>query len=226
MRFSFLATLALLAFSSSLCAQSIAPAEKSDPQAKVLLDKVRKKYEAYKTVEAGFSLSIELPGQPKQTQKGTISQDGSKFRLDMDDQIVASDGKTTWIFVKQNKEIQITDADPNEASGSGFMTPKELLNRYQKGDYLYAITDKVTESNVVLTQVEFKPKAKNSEYSKMRLSIDEKSSSIKSIKAFAKDGGRFTFTLGTLKTNKAFPSGHFALNASQFPGVKVVDLRM
>lgn len=226
MRHLLIATLALFSFSTALLAQSIAPAEKSDPQAKVLLDKVRKKYESYKTVEAGFSLSIELPGQPKQTQKGTISQDGAKFRLEMDDQMVVSDGKTTWIYVKQNKEIQITDADPADASGTGFMTPKELLSRYQKGDYLYAITDKVTENNVVLTQVEFKPKAKNSEYSKMRLSIDEKTNSIKSIKAFAKDGGRFTFTLGTLKTNKPFSAGHFALSANQFPGVKVVDLRM
>lgn len=222
----FFALLTGLLLVASVSAQTVAAAEKSDPQAKKLLDKVRKKYEAYKTIEAGFSLAIELPGQPKQTQKGTVSQDGNKFRLDMDDQIIVSDGKTTWVYVKKNKEIQISDADPGDMSESGFFTPKELLKRYEKGDYLYAITDKTTEQNVVLTQVEFKPKVKNSEFSKMRVSIDEKTTTIKSIKAFAKDGGRFTFSIASLKTNKAFAAGHFALDPKQFPGVKVVDLRM
>lgn len=209
-----------------LPAQQKAPAEKSDPAAKKVLDKTRKKYESYKTLEATFSLAIELPGQPKQMQKGTISQDGNKFRLEMDEQIIVSDGKTTWVYLKKNKEIQINDADPSDVSDSGFMTPKELLKRYEKGDFIYAITDKVTEGGVVLTQIEFKPKAKNSEYSKMRVSIDEKTSTVKSIKAFAKDSGRYTFSITKFTPNKTLPATTFSLDPKKFPGVKVVDLRM
>jgi outer membrane lipoprotein carrier protein len=207
-------------------AQKTAQPETSDPAAKKILDKVRKKYEGYKTVEATFSLTIELPNQPKEVQKGTISQEATKFRLEMDEQIITSDGKSTWVYLKKNKEIQISDAEPNDGSENGFMTPKDLLNRYQKGDFLYAITDKVTEGGVVLTQIEFKPKDKKSEYSKMRISIDEKTNTIKSIKAFAKDGGRYTFTINQLKTNKTFAAGFFSLDPKKFPGVKVVDLRM
>ena len=74
--------LALL-LTGALSAQSGAQAEKNDPEAKKILDKIRKKYEAFKTVEAAFSLTIEVPGQPKEVQKGTISQEGDKFRLEM-----------------------------------------------------------------------------------------------------------------------------------------------
>ena len=207
-------------------AQKVDAPEKSDPAAKKILDKVRKKYEAYKTVEATFSLDIELPGQPKEVQKGTISQEGQKFRLEMTDQIIASDGKVTYVYLKKNKEIQVSDAEPNDGSDNGFMTPQDLLKRYEKGDFLYAISDKVTEGGVLLTQIEFKPKDKKSEYSKMRVSINEKTNTIKSIKAFAKDGGRFTFTINQLKTNKGFAAGHFTIDAKKYPGVKVVDLRM
>ncbi|MBU6342063.1 MAG: outer membrane lipoprotein carrier protein LolA [Bacteroidetes bacterium] len=210
---------------TTLLAQSAPPAEKSDPEAKKVLDKVRKKYEAYNTVEAGFSLQIEVPGQPKEVQKGTISQKGEQFRLDMDQQLIVSNGKTTWVYLKKNNEVQITDSDP-KGTENGFMTPRDLLKRYQKGDFLYAITEKTTENGKVITQIEFKPKDKNSEYSKMRLSLDEKASEIKSIKAFAKDGSRYTFNINRLSPNKPMGVEVFYFDVKKFPGVKVEDLRM
>jgi outer membrane lipoprotein carrier protein len=213
--------------SGSLFAQMPAPAEKNDPEAKKILDKVRKKYEGYKTLEATFSLTIELPGQPKEVQKGTIGQDDTKFRLDMDQQVIVSDGKTNWVYLKKNNEVQINNADPKDLSGdSGFMTPKELLRRYEKGDFIYSLMDKVTENGKVLTQIEFKPKDKNSEFTKMRVSIDEKATAIESVKAFSRDGSRYTFAIRSLSPNKKFIAGHFTFDTKKYPGVKVEDLRM
>lgn len=211
-------------FFHTATAQTAAPAEKSDPQAKKVLDRIRKKYESYKTVEVAFTLTIEVPGQPRDVQKGTVGQEGDKFRLEMEPQIISSDGKTTWVYLKKNNEIQISDTEPG--SENGFLTPRDLLSRYQKGDFLYAIVDRVTEKGVVLTQIEFKPKSKNSEYSKLRVSINEKTGTIESIKAFAKDGSRYTFQITRLSPNKSFPSGHFQLKPADFPGAQVEDLRM
>ncbi len=214
----------LFIFATNLPAQKPAPPEKADPEATKALDRVRKKYEGYKSFEAGFSLTVELPGEPKEVQKGTVGQQGEKFRLDMDQQIIASDGKTTWVYLKKNNEIQINDTDPN--SDNGFLTPRDLLRRYQKGDFLYAIIDKITDKSRVLTQIEFKPKDKSSEYSKLRISIDEKAGTIESIKAFAKDGSRYTFEVSRFTPNKAFGNGHFQLNSQAYPGAHVEDLRM
>lgn len=60
----------------------------------------------------------------------------------------------------------------------------------------------------------------------MRVSIDEKTSTIKSVKAFAKDSGRYTFAITKLTPNKKFAAGQFAMDTKKYPGVKVVDLRM
>ena len=106
------------------------------------------------------------------------------------------------------------------------MTPKELLSRYQKGDFLYTITDQTNEGGKLLTQIEFKPKDRKSEYSKLRLAIDEKAVAIQSIKGFAKDGSRYTFTITRLSPNKTFAATQFTFDASQFKGVRVEDLRM
>lgn len=218
--------IALFAWTTTALAQApAAPAEKSDPQAKKVLDKIRKKYESYKTMEATFALTIELPQQPKEVQSGTVGQDGDKFRLDMNDQVIVNDTKTTWVYLKKNNEVQINNSEPT-GSDNGFLTPKELLNRYQKGDFVYAITDKTTEGGKVLTQIEFKPKDKKSEYSKLRVAIDEKAGTIQSVKAFGKDGGRYTFVVSRLSPNKKFATDHFTFDAKKYPGVKVEDLRM
>ena len=205
-------------------AQTTAAPEKSDPEARKILDRVRKKYDGYKTLEATFTLTIEVTAQPKEVQNGSVGQQGNKFRLDMDQQIIVSDGKTTWVYLKKNNEIQINDTDPNDANG--FLTPKDLLRRYEKGDYLFAVTDKIAEKGRVLTQIEFKPKDKNSEYFKIRVSIDEKAGTIESIKAFAKDGSRYTFQVTRLSPNKTFNSSYFQLDPAKYPGVHVEDLRM
>ncbi len=217
---------AFIALFSTNCLMAQAPSvpEKSDPEAKKVLDKIRKKYDAYKTVEATFSLAIEVPGQVKELQKGTISQEDKKFRLDMSDQIVVSDGVTTWAYQKKANEVQVNDADPNDANA--FLTPKDLLSRYQKGDYLFAITDKTNEGGIILTQIEFKPKDKNSEYAKIRVAIDEKTVTMQSIKAFAKDGSRYTFTITRLTPNKSLTPGQFSFDSKAYKGIRVEDLRM
>lgn len=214
-------------FTIPLLAQDIptAPAEKSDPEAKKVLDRVRKKYEAYKSLEVAFSLTIQLPEQPKQVQKGTIGQQGDKFRLEMSDQVIVDDTKTTWVYLPKNNEVQINNSEPNQNSDAGFVTPRDLLKRYQKGDYLYAIIDKISEGTRVLTQIEFKPKSRSSEYSKIRVSIDEKAGAIQRIEAFAKDGSRYTFNITRLSPNKAFGADYFSFDAKKYPGVQVEDLR-
>jgi outer membrane lipoprotein carrier protein len=221
----FLSLMTIAAVCAQILAQSPAPAEKNDQQAKKALDKVRKKYEGYKTMEAAFSLAIELPGQQKEVQKGLIGQEGDKFRLEMDQQIIVNDTKTTWVYLKKNNEVQINNSG-KRGEDSDFMTPKELLSRYQKGDFIYAIVDKTSIGGKVLTQIEFKPKDKKSDYSKLRVSLDEKLGNIEEVKAFAKDGSRYTFTINKLTPNKKFTSSYFTFDVKKYPGVRVEDLRM
>lgn len=222
----FFALIVALFWGQMTIAQKPAAPEKNDPAAKKMLDKVRKQYDGYKTFEAAFALVIEVPGETKTTQKGTVGQQGDRFRLEMADQTIVSDAKTTWVYLKKNNEVQITDAESSEGGDNGFMTPKDLLKRYEKGDFLYAITEKTTEKGKAVAHIEFKPKDKKSEYSKLRVSIDEKGNSIVAIRAFAKDGSRYAFNIEKFTPNKAFAADYFTFDAKKYQGVKVEDLRM
>ena len=86
--------------------------------------------------------------------------------------------------------------------------------------------DKTTDGKKVLTQIEFKPKDKKSDYSKLRVTLDEKLGTIEEVKAFAKDGSRYAFTINKLTPNKKFAAAYFTFDTKKYPGVRVEDLRM
>jgi outer membrane lipoprotein carrier protein len=218
----FIFLLALLSMTVQAAAQAAADA--NDPQATKLLDKISKKYDAWKSVDIDFNLVIEVPGEKKTTQKGRISQAKEAYRLSMDDQTIISDGKTNWIYLKKSNEVQITDVQP--ADKDGLLTPRQLLRLYKGKDYVYAVIDKTTENGVVLTQIEFKPTNKSSEYSKIRLAINEKTGLITSVRAFAKDGSRYAFVVVKHNTTAKHTANHYTFDKAQFPGARVEDLRI
>ena len=199
--------------------------EVSDPEAKAVLEKMRKKYEAYSTLEAEFSLEIEVPQQPKQTQKGVLTQQAEKYRLKFNDRTLVSDGKSVWLHIPKSKEVQINDVEEDTGEG-GISSPQDLLKAYAWKDYLYAITNEFTENGKVVQQIEFKPTTKANDYSKVRLTLDKKTLEIVSIKSFGKDGSRYTLTINKLTPNKAVPASTFTFAKSECTDCKFEDLRV
>lgn len=218
-------SLILALTSSPFFAQSTYNSKKdSDPQAKILLDKLKKQYESYKTMEVKFEMELELPGQSKEVQKGTVIQDGNKYQVKMNDQEIYANGKTVWIYLKKNKEVQITDMDISD--GADMMSPKQMMRLYEKGDFAYTITEEKKVGNQQLVDIEFKPLSKKSEYTKMRLTIDKKANKMISLRVFSRDGSRYALKVSDITANKKYEPGIFTFNPKAVPGVHIEDLRM
>ena len=196
----------------------------NDPKAKKILDGIKKDFDKYKSVEIEFELELEMPQQPKELQKGKLMSQGKKFAVQMKDQEIYCDGKTVWFYSKSNKEVQINHFDENDKAG--FLSPAELLKMYQNGDFVYAITGEATEMGATVTHIEFKPLDGNSEYSKMRLSIEKNTNKLKQFRVFSKDGSRYSLILKTLTPNKSFGTNTFVFNPKSIPGIYVEDLRI
>lgn len=225
----FMLLILLTVASTVVFAQKTKPAapkqEISDPEAKAVLEKMRKKYEAYGTLEVEFALEIEVPQQAKQTQKGLLTQQGEKYRLKLNDRTMVSDGKSVWLHIPKNQEVQINDVEDDEGEG-GISSPQDLLKAYAWKDYVYAITNEFSEGGRLVQQIEFKPTSKGNDYSKVRLSLDKKTLEILSIKSFGKDGSRYTLTVNKLTPNKTVPASTFTFAKSECPSCKFEDLRV
>ncbi|MFK8102639.1 MAG: outer membrane lipoprotein carrier protein LolA [Saprospiraceae bacterium] len=206
-------------------ANQFTKATDSDPKAKKILDKVKKQYDTYQSLYSEFILEIEIPEQAKEVQKGKIAQQGDKYRFELQAQEFICDGETVWIYLKKNKEVQINDAEVAEEDGE-MLSPKKLLTIYEQGEYAYMLTNETYIDRVAVQQIEFKPLDEDSEYFKIRLTVEKKSSKVQSIKIFSKDGSRFTLTMNKIVPNKKFAADYFSFVRSKYPkDVHVEDLR-
>ena len=216
----------LTLFSSSfLLAQSeYNNSEDSDPRAKAILETIRTNYESLKSLQADFALEIEYPEEDKIVQKGTMWQQGDKYHVDMDEQAVISNGETVWVHLKSNKEIQITNAASDDEEA--MLSPKDMLRMYEKDDHVFILSNEFEENGKVVQQIEFKPMDPDSEYSKLRLTVDKKSKNIVRLKSFGKDGSRFTLKVISQQVNKPIDAAVFTLDESKYPDVQFEDLRI
>lgn len=227
----YLLSLILLSTFGFVSAQNDIPKQllhedKNDPEAKAILDKTKMLYESFKTMEANFTMEIEIPEEDVEVQQGKLIQSGKKFQLSLPDIQIYNDGTTVWTYMKGNKQVQISDAEDIEDS-EDFLTPNDILKMYERGDFFYVLMNVAKEGNTPIKQIEFKPKDPDSEYSKMRLTINSKNNQIKRIKMFSKDGSRFTLKIDELATNKSYTDGSFKLDTKALPkDTSVEDLRI
>jgi len=197
-------------------------ASQSDPAAKKLLDKVQAKYKSYKTMKADFTLTIEIPEEPKEVQKGKFMQEGEKYRLEAEAQTMVSDGETLWLHMKNSEEVQINDVEEDE----DMLSPSSFLKFYESEEFVYVLINEFPENGVVVQQIEFKPLDEDSEYHKVRLTLNKKTNEVIRIKAFSKDGARFSFELGKVIANPTLPASTFKFQKSECPTCHYEDLRM
>ncbi len=205
-------------------AQEYTNADDSDPAAKAVLDQVKKKYESYETVEVNFSLDIEFPEEPLISQKGQLSRSGDKYYMETNDYTALSDGAAIWFIMKNNKEVQINEV-PDEDEDVGLLSPDAMFTFYEKGDYVYILTNEFMENGKPIQQIEFKPLDKFSEYSKLRLTVHKKTKDIIRVKAFSKDGTRYTLKVDKVTPNKTLAASLFVFDANKYPDYHVEDLR-
>ena len=200
--------------------------EKSDPKAKIILDKLKKQYDGYKTMQADFVLSVEAAEKSKpETQRGKLTQAAEKYRMELPNQLIVSDGKAVWFYQKKNNEVQISNYDPDEKDGA-LLSPTALMRMYENGKLLYALAGEDSENGKKVKLIEFKAKDRKADYAKLRLALDAKNNEIVSLRVFNKDGSRYTFKLDKLLTNNKLEQNVFMFDASKFPKVHVEDLRI
>lgn len=213
-------SIACLALMAS--AQKSVNPTKNDPDAKKLLDAVSAKFKTYASPQATFTYKVEnAQGKALSTKKGTVSMKGSKFRVSMDGMEIFSDGKTVWNYDKSANEVTVNNL--NEA-GTG-MTPQKIFTNFYDKDFYYKLNGTKKEAGKTLSEVELTPTDKTRPYHKVYVLVDKATNSIYSAKFLEKSGGRYSYTINSMKGSSSIADAEFAFNKAKYPGVEVVDLR-
>ena len=197
----------------------------SDAEAVALVKKLRAKYDGFKTLKAAFRLDISLPGQPLESQEGTISRKGEqvRFKLGMQEGIITDEA--AYLIQHGNKEVMISNL-PEEGEQSGVLTPQTLFSFYEGDGYVLSIRGEDVVEGRKVKIIELKPiDRNNSEFTKLRLLVDAAKQELVSVKAFTPDGANFTFYLDKTSGNVALAENTFVFDKKAFPGYYVEDLR-
>lgn len=200
-----------------------AQTDPKDPKAKSILAQTSAKYRTYNIVRADFTLTIATPqSKANQVRTGVIYAQSktSKFKLLFSDQELLSDGKTQWNYLKDDKEIQITDADKGESS----VNPAQLFTMYEKGfKYLYVGDGKI--NGRATYTIDLSPEDIKRPFFKVRISVDKVSKMITNAIVFDKSGSKFTYLIKAFTPAVKVADSFFTFDAKKYPGVEIVDLR-
>lgn len=214
---TFFALFALLA-----TAQTTKNPTTSDPEAKKILDAVSTRFKTFPSPQASFTYQVEnAQGKALSTKKGTVVMKGSKFKVSMDGMEIFSDGKTVWNYDKSANEVTVNNLN----EGGSAMTPQKIFTNFYDRDFFYKLNGNKTTAGKTVQEIELTPTDKTRPYYKVYVWVDKASNNIYSARFLEKSGGRYSYTVNSLKPSSSVTDTEFVFNKSKYPGVEVVDLR-
>lgn len=195
---------------------------KSDPDAKVILDNVSKKFKSFNSVQASFNLKIEdAKGKIQGNKAGTVYMKGSKYKVVMPGQEIYCDGANTWTYDKASNEVTIAKVDPS----ANTITPQKIFTNFYDKDFLYKLNGEKKVGGKTIQEVEMTPTDKSKPFHKVMVYVDKTAKTISSTKILEKNGNKYTYTVGTFNTKANLTDAQFVFNKAKYPGVEEVDLR-
>jgi len=210
----------LLLVSLSVTAQDDV-VKSNDEKAKAILDQVSEQYKSYKNIQADFSLNIiNEDADVNETKTGQFYVQGSKYKLDMDEQMVVCDNETLWTYLKEANEVQITFYEEEEAT----ISPSQLFTIYED-NYFYVWHSEEKADGTEYDLIDLTPFDKEQPFYKVRISVNRTSKMIEGAKLFTNDGTHFVYKITKLNSDNEITDDTFYFDEKEFEGIEVIDLR-
>lgn len=173
----------------------------NDPDAKVILDKVSKKYRSFKSLKVEFKLSMNsAEGDLNESYNGSAVIKDEKYRLETDQLIVVCDNVKRWTYLKDSRELQINFYEPDPEN---IESPAQLFTIYDK-DFYYRLLE---EANGI-AKIELIPQELDeSPFERIFLFVNTAKSEIDKAVIRNKDKVEFTWQIETFNPNVELDEG-------------------
>jgi outer membrane lipoprotein carrier protein len=197
-----------------------------DPEAKKILDKLSARAQRDYPIQVSFEYTYEdLMDKQSTTQKGTLILEENRFKLNVGETVVYSDGKTVWNHLTSANEVYVSDAEDGSSSEDFFISdPSDLFTFYKEG-FKYRLKGEIEYNNRTLNEIDIFPEDLDKNYHSIKLLIDKKTLRMYSAQAYGKHGANHTVILKDYKTGIKTGDKTFVFDPAEHPGVTVVDTR-
>lgn len=194
-------------------------AQTSSPQSKEILDKTYNIYTQSKGV--GFDFNVKTSnGKSTSSQKGNVMAKGNKFRVTMPGMSTWFDGKTQWVLLRDNNEVNVSTPSQAEIAS---ISPIALMSMYKSGYNLKNPVSKIV-SRKAAWSIELTP-VKKGDFSKIIVAVDKKSYQLLQINGYQQNGVTNTINVVSYNDKNNFDDAIFSFSKRNYPNVEVIDLR-
>jgi chaperone LolA len=191
-----------------------------DARAQKVIQTAQKKMAQLKSLKANFTIKIVgSNGRAQATKKGSFAMKGEQYHITLPGQEIMSDGKTVWTWIKEAKEVQVSNSNASEES----LSPARLFTNIYDKDYSYRYLSARKVAGKACDIIELTPK-KAGPFTRVELAID-KSGHIAGGTMFEKNGSRYEYEVSSATQNPSLPDSLFSFDTKAHPGVEIVDLR-
>jgi len=185
-----------------------------------LLEKVRSVYDAMKDVSCSFRQTI-LFGVTKNEQQfnGTLlMKKGNRYRVEVEDQVIVTDGKTVWSYSKAANQVLV---DKYRDDPRSFTPDKVLVNVPER--YAVSMLPPEKKPDGELLVLKLVPRDRMANVKWLKVWIDEKTSLMEKTQVFDVSENLTTYAIEKIRWNISIPESSFTFVPPA--GADVVDLR-
>ncbi len=185
-----------------------------------LLARLQDRYRSVVDATVTFSQHVVFGvTQSESAFKGTfIMKKGNKYRIELEDQTVVTDGKSLWSYSRPNNQviINVSHEDPKV-----FSPDKVLVNVPE--NYIAAIVGKELYRKHDTTILKLTPKTKRNAVRWMKIWVDDDGALMRKIQVFDASENTVTYELDEVLLNSGVADSRFEFVPP--PKAEVIDLR-
>ena len=185
-------------------------------KAKIILDELSKKTKSYSSIKAKFTNTFSSTiTDLNESQSGTIYLKDNSYKLELESQIIISDGETNWIYLIDEEEVNITEIDDEENE----LNPSKIFTMYEEGYNYKFIKEDSNGYQINLFPKEISP------FSKVELFINKNKMQISSFIMIDKQGSHYKYVIDSFETNIELNNDFFIFKTTEYPNIDIIDLR-
>lgn len=190
------------------------------PTGEEVVARVQKTFSGVTTLSARFkhTFSWKLAGRRQESNGWIHIGKSGRFRLETDQQIVVSDGKTSWAYSPDNHQVVIT---PFSESDPG-LSPRAFLADYTEGyhaEYLGAAMLNGRASHLI----RLIPQAAQGNITELKVWVDKVQWIARKIEYTDVNGNSGSYVISRVRVNQKLGPSVFEFDIPK--GAEVVDLR-
>jgi len=187
--------------------------------ARQLMERLHARYQQIDALQASFVQILQTPyAERPDTLRGRLWLQGDRYRVETPRQTIVTDGRTTWVYLPDTRQVLINDYVPDE---TGFSLSEFLLHYSDR--YEVRGGEAVTYQNTAYHRLHLRPLRPEAPFQEVVLWVRDRDLLVTRVDVRDVNDTRMTFLLSDLVLNPALSPELFTFRPPD--GVEVVDLR-